>query len=404
MLVSLAREFSIVAVSLLTLARPAFAQCEWQWRNYDAQADGTVLGFYPWDGDGDGVKELLVGGSFSQIGGVAANGIAVWDGERFSAFAASSIPSVYTFAEFQGSLYAANDSIYRWTGSQWLHITSAPGGHGLLVHDGNLIAYGPIEQGIKRWDGVSWYSYGSGMSDGYLGDDPVVDDVAVYNGELYACGNFNEADGKQCTTVVRWDGTTWHSLPGAPEPRTSAVRVFDDKLYAGGLSRLPWYSPFSYWDGTAWTYPAQPDSDVYALHPLNGQLALGGGFALPYEGVALWDGTNYCGLAGGTASVGQSVFALTEFDGALYAGGTFREVDGMPIEYFAIWEQVLAGDFTGDKLLDLSDLGLLLSAYDTCPGDPAYDQAAGTLADDGNDCVNLGDLGVVLANWGATCE
>lgn len=64
----------------------------------------------------------------------------------------------------------------------------------------------------------------------------------------------------------------------------------------------------------------------------------------------------------------------------------------------------LAGDLTGDKLIDLSDLNLVLIPFLTCPGNAAYDQAAGTLADDDNECVNLGELGVVLANWGNTCE
>ncbi len=392
--------------------QPVIAQCEWAWRNEDFGANNSIMQMTQLDPDGAGpaTELFLVGGWITEFAGIPVNRIAAWDGSNwfdmgepdFVAFSQNATD----FVVFRDRLYCAAIGLYEWTGAEWDYVESAPFPiYGLLVHDDNLVVHGPLTRCIKRWDGQFWFDYGTGMSEGYLGDDPSVDDVAIYNGELYAGGNFNRADGKQCTTVVRWDGTTWQSLPGAPEPRTSALHVFDDKLYAGGLSRLPWYSPFAYWDGAAWTYPEQPDSDVYALHTFNGQLALGGGFELPYEGVALWDGANYSGLAGGIESFAQAVFALAEFDGALYAGGNFREVDGMPIEYFAIWEQVPAGDIFGnDGAIDISDLGVLLSAFNACPGDAAYDDLAGTLADDGNDCVNLGDLGVVLANWGQTCE
>ncbi len=144
------------------------------------------------------------------------------------------------------------------------------------------------------------------------------------------------------------------------------------------------------------------DPDVTALSEFNGRLVLGGTFASPFPRVAFWDGETLSGLGAGLGRT--AVFALQEFQGNLYVGGSFRDVEGQPIQYFAIWEQILVGDITGDKLIDLTDLSLVLTSFKTCPGDPAYDDLAGTLADDGNDCVNLGDLGVVLANWGQTCD
>jgi hypothetical protein len=60
------------------------------------------------------------------------------------------------------------------------------------------------------------------------------------------------------------------------------------------------------------------------------------------------------------------------------------------------------GDLTGDGKIDQSDLGLLLAAYGTCPGQPGYNAAAGALA--GPDpCVNQADLGVLLSVYGTTC-
>ena len=404
---SRAREFSIVAVSLLSSATPALAQCEWQWRNFDADASSTVRTFFPWDVDHDGVSELFVGGSFSEIGGVSASGLAVWDGVGFSAFPDPPFQSVDDLVEFRGALYCVgNSALYHWNGTEWDYVESAPFPiDGLHVHADNLIVHGAFTRCIKRWDGTAWYDYGLGMSDGYLGDAPSVDAVAIYNGELYAGGNFNEADGRCCTTVVRWDGTTWQSLPDGPEPKTKVLAVFDGKLYAGGLSRLPWYQPLSYWDGSSWTFVNGLegfDADVFALAEFDGTLVLGGAFEGPHELIAFWDGQSFSGLGRGIDGV--AVFALAEFNGDLYAGGWFDEIDRLPIESFGIWTYAPDGDANGDLKVDLSDLGIVLRSFSTCNGNPLFDHAAGRLGDNGNTCVDLEDLNEVLTSWGATCE
>lgn len=58
-------------------------------------------------------------------------------------------------------------------------------------------------------------------------------------------------------------------------------------------------------------------------------------------------------------------------------------------------------DLDGDKQVGQSDLGLLLSAYGACPGDPGYNAAAGALG--GDPCVGQEDLGVLLGAYGTTC-
>lgn len=57
-------------------------------------------------------------------------------------------------------------------------------------------------------------------------------------------------------------------------------------------------------------------------------------------------------------------------------------------------------DITGDRVVDLSDVALLLSMYGTCITNsnfnPNYDL-------DGNNCIDLGDLAQVLAQFGRVC-
>ncbi|NUQ50070.1 MAG: S8 family serine peptidase, partial [Phycisphaerae bacterium] len=58
-------------------------------------------------------------------------------------------------------------------------------------------------------------------------------------------------------------------------------------------------------------------------------------------------------------------------------------------------------DLDGDGCVGQGDLGILLAAFGACPGDANYNQAAGELA--GGPCVGQEDLGVLLANFGQGC-
>ncbi|RMF82509.1 MAG: hypothetical protein D6744_06035 [Planctomycetota bacterium] len=55
------------------------------------------------------------------------------------------------------------------------------------------------------------------------------------------------------------------------------------------------------------------------------------------------------------------------------------------------------GDVDGDGDVDLTDLAMLLSAFDACAGDPGFEPAADF---DGSGCIDLADLAVLLANFG----
>jgi len=57
----------------------------------------------------------------------------------------------------------------------------------------------------------------------------------------------------------------------------------------------------------------------------------------------------------------------------------------------------LPGDIDGDGHVGLADLALLLSAFGSCDGDPAYNPPTDL---DGDGCVSLSDLATLLANFG----
>jgi hypothetical protein len=110
-----------------------------------------------------------------------------------------------------------------------------------------------------------------------------------------------------------------------------------------------------------------------------------------------------CG--GATASVG----------GSFQIGGTIGQPDagpgaaGMSGGAFMLtggfWPATVPSpcpaDLDGDGMVGQSDLGILLAAYGTCPGDPGDNAAAAALG--GDACVTQADLGAMLAQYGQIC-
>ena len=58
------------------------------------------------------------------------------------------------------------------------------------------------------------------------------------------------------------------------------------------------------------------------------------------------------------------------------------------------------GDVNGDGCVDQADLGALLAAYCSYPGDPNWNPWADF---DCNDHVGQPDLGALLGHWGEAC-
>ncbi|MCY1059216.1 hypothetical protein [Nannocystis sp. SCPEA4] len=180
---------------------------------------------------------LLVGGNFTDVGGVAAQSVAAWDGADWTAF---DLPNstVYALArDGQGDLYA-----------------------GGLFSVENSVETG----GIARWSGQSWQSVAGGLANpSFRG---VVSDLAVRSGDLYVAGCFTSAGGVPSDPaaiptggVARWAGGAWEALT---DP-------------AAGVGSA-WFSPLKCGDeGPAAIWEAQ-----YQRMIVDGeQIVLGGAFS-----------------------------------------------------------------------------------------------------------------------------
>lgn len=140
---------------------------------YELELDGT---------------NLLVGGSFTSIGGIAAKSVASYSGTTWHAL---NFPDVTVYAlarDENGELYAG-------------------GTFGLAFGDTG---------GIAHWTGTAWQLAAGGLGNGFIVG--VATDLVKHDGSLYVAGCFKTAGGAEDDPaavatygVARFDGT-WHSL------------------------------------------------------------------------------------------------------------------------------------------------------------------------------------------------
>lgn len=83
-----------------------------------------------------------------------------------------------------------------------------------------------------------------------------------------------------------------------------------------------------------------------------------------------------------------------------YDGGGFGAWDESDGVFTVEAGAALVGDLDGDCDVDLSDLSILLAAYNACVGDANYNAAADI---DSSGCIDLSDLSELLAHFGEVC-
>ena len=163
----------------------------------------------------DGAGNLYAGGQFTTAGGVAANHIAKWDGSAWSALGSGMSETGYPYVsalvlDGAGHLYAggnfdtaggvAANNIAMWDGDSWSALGSGlDQGVEALALDGagNLYAGGGAV--VAKWDGNTWSVLASNI-------DEFVEALAVDGtGNLYAGGAFDVLGDKPAANIGRWE-------------------------------------------------------------------------------------------------------------------------------------------------------------------------------------------------------
>ena len=331
---------------------------EWNgqtWTALDVASDGASVSDLARFDDGSGVA--LYAAVRSSINGVAAAGVAKWDGAQWSEVGGGCPaywPSLEAFDDGSGpALWALQDDgmvLAKWDGVSWAsyplevrdgvayswQLTSVTlGGQPELV----WVDRSSVGATLWKWDGIDGAPLGA-FEGGWANDI-----VADGSGGLFAAGNFIQAGGEPAACVAAFDGQTWspagtedvgNGAPGAStalsvgEQGGAALgrRVYVAAPTAGGAPT----QGLATWDGQQWQSIGPADPTAQSLNAMAfGDLGAGARvFAAGGSTVQDWDGQNWSVQAGG---IDGSVYSLTTGTIAggtpmLFVGGRFLTIDG----------------------------------------------------------------------------
>jgi hypothetical protein len=192
---------------------------------------------------------------------------------------------------------------------------------------------------IAKWlGGTNWANVGPGFSQG----QGWVNNMHVYNGELYVAGKLDLPGTGLYYNLVRWDGTQWDSVGGSWHPIYFGCMVTDtinNLLYIGaspivvnGVS----IKDIAIWDGTnLYPGPASPFFGVNHMAFYNNELyAAGHSITMsPDTMFAKFDGNNWTIIP----TTNGGITGLTVHNGNLFVGGTFDSIAGLPIKKLACY-------------------------------------------------------------------
>ena len=334
-----------------------------------------------WQPLGSGVNNDVYGvaggsayacGVFTDAGGVAVSGVAMWDGSSWHdmgggvdnyarAIVAVDPSTVYVGGDFGLAGAVVVKGIAKWNGSSWSALGNALSSgrvQAIAVDDaGNvyiggsfLTVEGTTVNRVAMWNGSNWSALGSGT--------PGVDNdiyALVYdnvNDVLYAGGGFTTAGGSTANRIAKWDSGTnsWSTLGNGFNSSVWSLAFDGTNLYAGGFftqdnTLTEYYERVAKWDGASWSPLGDGLNQLVAALELDdaGNLYAGGEFTASgskdISTIAKWDGSTWSEVGGGI--VGQPfntiVNALDYYDSKLYAAGEFHTSGGVSTENIAVW-------------------------------------------------------------------
>lgn len=369
--------------------------------------------------------DLYVGGNFSSAGGIAANNLARWDGERWWPVGAGggngASAAVLALAVVEDDLYIGGvfralngggvvveaDYVAGWDGSDWFTLGPASGGNGVdsyvyalaaspqgLVVGGNFTQASGVSgvtpaNHVVLWDGVDWSALGSGGGNGV---NDFVRGLAADVSGIYVGGYFTAANAGvdvPANRVARWNGSAWVALGSGSgngvDDDVLTLALLDGELYVGGyfihanVGQPVSTNRVARWNGSVWAALSGGSGGngvngiVSTLAAGEGVLHVGGAFSqvdflganTPANAIARWDGDGWATLGSGV--LGQVWAIGQDLDGDLFAGGAFTHAGGRPsaniARYQALGRLDVVVDGSGDGTVTSDPIGI------DCPGD-----------------------------------
>ena len=353
---------------------PANNIAKWNGKNWSTVGSGlTYLPIYAQTAKT--VKTLTVhngilyaGGQFDTAGGIPAKCIAQWNGSTWDSvsntFPGVGVAGINTLLWDDSVLFAGGGTgggcrslvynlppygIYQWNGSSWSSLDGAGvsfeenwqgicheggvtniatvnaltmynnsltiGGHYTLADSANLSS-----QSISFWNGLNWAGANSGLLPASLANTVVytygpysaytignaanVNALLNFNGTLYAGGDFQMSSGITC--IAQWNGYSWAPVGyGILGVTVNALAAYNGHVFAGG-----------------YFYQANTSNG-------NGTLA---------NSIAKWVDTAWQPVDSGVNVTG-TIQALVEYNGALYAAGSFNTAGSLNVSNIAVYTE-----------------------------------------------------------------
>ncbi len=311
------------------------------WRVLDGRSmraglglDAAPTSFVPYG------EDLLVRGDFEFAGNMAANGLARWDGAKWSSFGLDadrvSEPvvdgdRVFVCGSFVDPSNGARYNLATWDGGSWRYANAPIASPGrLIIHEGKLVVSGFSD--IEEWDGSSWRSLGPVSGN--------ISSLLQYDGRLIASGDFTTIGGVEAQNIAQWDGTAWTPLGSglANARNVSDLGVHDGELVAAVLGGFP-LGYVAVWDGVSWSFLPRMNDRILALKSHEGSLFAGGLFTeaggVVASRIARWDGSSWNPMGSGCD---WAVMGFGSWKGVLYVGGNFNLAGGRPADCLALWD------------------------------------------------------------------
>ena len=300
-------------------------------------------------------SELIIGGSFTSVGGIVAHRIAKWNGISWNPVGIANLiqDPVNDLIIYNAELYILTQNVlYKLNGNNLeivfgtLYTPLNGGGRDLHVFQNKLYC---IQEGIiKIYDGATWTEIITPFGAEH---NNVLQD---YNNELYL-GTCNPSGGG-IGGVYKYFNSNWLDIKGVVSQTVQVfdLEVFNNELYAvgsfnsiGGLATNNVH--LAKYNGTTWSLVPHPIITLYTtpvisfdpptahlLSSMNNKLYVAGtfgitGFDIATRPLMSWDGLTWGELSLNGAITGMcSIF----FNGELYLGGNMSVLVPSDFTYY----------------------------------------------------------------------
>jgi hypothetical protein len=194
-------------------------------------------------------NELYVGGTFDSINGIPASHIAKYDGVNWTNVSTGIHGNnvndlhvyqneLYAVGVFDSAGYVPCNYITKWDGTEWDSLLSGvPYGNSAMIEWNNELLVGSdvdVIMGqpffyIHSWDTSQWYSFSNQEFIAH------VIGFEIFNSKLYLHGRGSLAGAIGHSFVAEWNGTNWDNVGTGLNKNVNDLIVFNGELYACGM-------------------------------------------------------------------------------------------------------------------------------------------------------------------------